>query len=52
MYASHCRSRGRGDSSYCPWQPSAGKIASDKEEIILGEIGCRLIAVLENVRKT
>lgn len=27
------------ETAHCPWQPSAQEIASDKEEIILGEIG-------------
>lgn len=52
MYESHSKGRGKRDSSNCLWQQSAQEIASDKEEIISGEIGCVLIEVPEDSRKT
>lgn len=52
MNESHCKGRGTGDSSNCLWQQSAQETASDKEEIISEEIGCELIEVLEDARKT
>lgn len=52
MYESHSEGRVTGDSSNCLWQQSAQKIASDKGEIISGEIVCGLIEVLEDARKT
>lgn len=52
MYETYSKGGGTGDSSNCLWQQSAQEIASDKEEIISGEIGCGLTEVLDDARKT
>ena len=49
---SHCKGRETGHSSNCLQHQSAQEIASDKGEIISGEIGCWLIEGLGDARKT
>lgn len=43
IYIALPKQRKQTASSQCPWLPLAQEIASDKEEVILEEMGCRLI---------